>query len=94
MRPATTHDLVISVAVMVGFCLITIVMQIIIITKSTIPADTVITDIRVFRGEVSNDHQNTLRTLAEIRALIDTNQVRANTLLQMDSHGSYTNPNN
>jgi hypothetical protein len=71
MRTATTHDLVVSVSVMVAFCLLNLVMQIVIITKSTIPADAVITDIRVFRNEVANDHINALKALDEIRALVD-----------------------
>lgn len=71
MRPATTQDLIMAVSVLVALCLANLVMQAIIITKATIPADAIITDLRVFRNEVSNDHSNALKALDEIRAMID-----------------------
>lgn len=94
MRSITTQDLLIAMSVLVAFCLANMVMQIVIITKSTIPADTVLTDIRVFRTEVATDHNNALQSLAEIRALIDTDIVRRNTIEERDHYGIGPNKNN
>lgn len=94
MRSIATQDLLISMSVLVAFCLANMVMQIVIITKSTIPADTVLTDIKVFRAEVAADHSNSQQILAEIRSLIDTDIVRRNTMEERDHYGIGSTKNN
>lgn len=94
MRSITAQDIYIAMSVLVAFCLANMLMQIVIITKSTIPADTVLTDIRVFRAEVAADHTNALQTLAEIRSLIDTDIIRRNTMEGKDHYGIGPTKNN
>ena len=86
MRPASVHDLIVTSAIVVGCCLAVIVLQIVIITKSTIPADAVITELRICRNEVANDHNTVAQRLADIDALLDLQNAKTETLKSMESH--------
>jgi low affinity Fe/Cu permease len=79
MRQATTHDLVINTVVLAAFVLCTIVLQVIVVTKSTIPADEVVTEIRIMRSEQASQNKVTAQRLAEIEAAISTGRARDET---------------
>lgn len=70
MRPATFHDLMMASAAIVGACCLVIVLQIIIITKATIPADVMLSDIRVLRSEITGELNVVSQRLANIEAFI------------------------
>lgn len=85
MKPATTHDLFITSTIVVGCCLAVLILQIVIITKSTIPADAVITELRVFRNEVANDHNLFIQRLADIDSALDREITKQNTLRTLEA---------
>jgi len=70
VRAATFHDLMMASGAIVGACCLVIVLQIIIITKSTIPADVLISDVRVLRSEVSNELNVISQRLSNIEAFV------------------------
>lgn len=70
MRPATFHDLMMASAVIVGSCCLVIVLQIIIITKATIPADVMLTDLRVLRGEITREASIISQRLSNIESFV------------------------
>jgi len=70
MRPATFHDLMMASSAIVGACCLVIILQIIIITKSTIPADVLISDVRVLRSEVSEELKVISQRLSNIEAFV------------------------
>lgn len=80
MKCIPWHDLMYHSAAIIGCCLIVVVLQIVIITKSTIPADEVITELRVFRNEVSKHHHSFDRRISDIEVKIDVESIRRATI--------------
>jgi membrane protein required for beta-lactamase induction len=83
-RPVKVHDLIVVTVTNVFFVLITILLQIIVVTKATIPADEVITEIRILRSEQAQQNKDVAQRLAEIETLIDVNKIRRETLQQLN----------
>jgi hypothetical protein len=76
MRPATTHDLVTTTVVLAFFSLCTVALQIVVVAKTTIPADEAVAEIRIMRSEQASQSTTTALRLAEIEAILDTSKAR------------------
>jgi hypothetical protein len=75
MRNINFTDLVAATSIMCLLLCSTLVLQIIIITKATIPADQVLTEMRAFREQVSAEHAQSLVKLGELTALVTNRDV-------------------
>jgi hypothetical protein len=76
MRSITFTDLLFVSSLLCSMLCVVLVLQIIIITKATIPADQLITDMRVFRTQVAAEHTETNQKLNELLSFADACRVR------------------
>ena len=92
MRTLNVHDLVVTTSTLAAFILCTIALQIVVITKSTIPADEVITEIRIMRREYTRQHELIDARLADLEAILGNEIAKQNTLEQIgNNYGFSTN---
>jgi membrane protein required for beta-lactamase induction len=84
-RPVKVHDLIVVTVTNVFFILITILLQIVVVTKATIPADEVITEIRIMRQEQAHQNMEIAQRLAEIEIHIDLNKTKQSVIEQMSN---------
>jgi hypothetical protein len=71
MRSINFTDLVVVSSMMCLLMCSILVLQIIIITKATIPADQVIAEVRAFRSQVSAEHSETIVKVDDVLSFID-----------------------
>ncbi len=89
MKSLTLHDLIIVLYVSVGINLVVLVLQIVVVTKATIPADEAVTELRLLKTEASQRQLSIDAKLSNIEAVLDTLSVRHTTLQKMEApHGS------
>jgi len=75
MRNINFTDLIAATSIMCLLLCSTLVLQIIIITKATIPADQVLTEMRAFREQVSAEHAQSMMILDDVMALVTNRNV-------------------
>lgn len=75
MRNVNFTDLIAATSVMCLLLCSSLVLQIIIITKSTIPADQVLAEMRAFRAQVSAEHVETNVRIDDVMAVVSAQTV-------------------
>lgn len=89
MKSLTLHDLLVVLYVSAGINLVALILQIVVVSKATVPADEAVIELRLLKNEAAHRQLSIDTKLSNIEAALDSMATRHSTLQRMEPANGY-----